>query len=49
MTGLQEMLWSVAARTLLLFQMSDLSCTFVLNQKLMFVPFHLNFCSVLNF
>ncbi len=49
MTGLQEVLWSEAARTLLLFQMSDLPCAFVLNQKSMFVPFHLNFCSVLNF
>ncbi len=49
MTGLQEVLWSEAARTLLLFQMSDLPCAFVLNQKSIFVPFHLNFCSVLNF
>ncbi len=49
MTGLQEVLWSAVAWTLLLFQMSDLSCAFVLNQKPMFVPFHLNFCSVLNF
>ncbi len=44
-----EVLWSEAASTLLLFQMSDLSCAFVLNQNPMFVPFHLNFCSVLNF
>ncbi len=49
MTGLQEVLWLEAARTLFLFQMSGLSCAFVLNQKPMFVPFHLNFCSVLNF
>ncbi len=42
-------MWSEAAWTLFLLQMSDLPCAFVLNQKPMFVPFHLNFCSVLNF
>ncbi len=46
---LQKVLWWKVARTMLLFQMSDLLCAFVLNQKPVFVPFHLNFCSVLNF
>ncbi len=31
MSGLKAVLWSEAARTLLLFQMTDLSCAFVLN------------------
>ncbi len=49
MNGLQQVLWSEAARTFLLFQMSDLPCALYLNQKRVFAPSHLNFCSVLNY
>ncbi len=34
---------------ILLFQMSDLPCALYLNQKRVFAPSHLNFCSVLNY
>ncbi len=44
-----KLLLPEAVQTLLLFPTSYLPWTFVLNQKRMFVPFHQNFCSFLNF